>query len=156
MVGFRRTINQESGQNILRLMMGNLSTFWLVVSTQVINNIIYINSLRPWQSSGPSQKVDRARPVGRNFLFPEFSFERSVVSGPEFPVPRVFFSKICGFGARHSSRPGPAGFWSGWARSVGISCSQSFPLKDLWFPGRNFLFPEAAPISGRIVATNSS
>jgi hypothetical protein len=30
-------------------------------------------------------------PVGRNFLFPEFSFKRSVGSGPEFPVPRVFF-----------------------------------------------------------------
>jgi hypothetical protein len=36
-------------------------------------------------------QADRAQPVGRNFLFPEFSFKRSVVSGPEFPVPRVFF-----------------------------------------------------------------
>jgi len=40
--------------------------------------------------------VDRARPV----LFLEFSFKRSVVSGPEFLVPRVFFQKICGFRAR--------------------------------------------------------
>ncbi len=42
-------------------------------------------------------QADRARPVGRNFLFPEFSFKRSVVSGPEFPVPRVFKKKICDF-----------------------------------------------------------
>jgi hypothetical protein len=80
-------------------------------------------------------------------LFPEFSFKISVVSelgvqanrarsvfeavGPdrsEFPIPKVFFQKICGF----------------WA---GISCSQSFLSKDLWFLGQNFLFPEAAPIS---------
>jgi hypothetical protein len=60
---------------------------------------------------------------GRNFLFPEFSFKRSVVSRSEFFVPRVFFQKICGFQA-------------------GISCSQSFLSKDLWFLGRNFLFPE--------------
>jgi hypothetical protein len=76
---------------------------------------------------------------GRNFLFPEFSFKRSVVSelgvqadrarpvfeaaGPgrlEFPIPKVFFSK------------------------------------DLWFSGWNFLFLEPAPISGRTVATDSS
>ncbi len=36
-------------------------------------------------------QADRARPVGQNFLFPEFSFKKSVVSGPEFLVPRVFF-----------------------------------------------------------------
>ncbi len=36
-------------------------------------------------------QADRARPVSQNFLFPEFSFKRSVVSGPKFPVPRVFF-----------------------------------------------------------------
>jgi hypothetical protein len=60
----------------------------------------------------------------------------------KFHVPRVFFQKICGFRA-------------------GISCSQSFLLKDLWFRssafrpiglgqflkqlgpvGRNFLFPK--------------
>jgi len=64
-------------------------------------------------------QADRGRPV----LFLEFSFKRSVVSGPEFPIPRVFFQKICGFRA-------------------GISYSQSFLSKDLWFPGRNFLFPE--------------
>ncbi len=46
---------------------------------------------------------------GRNFLFPEFSFKRSVVSGPEFPVPKIFFQKICGFGAQRSGRPvGPS------------------------------------------------
>jgi hypothetical protein len=43
---------------------------------------------------------------GRNFLFREFSFKRSVVSGPEFPIPKVFFQKICGFRARRSGRPG--------------------------------------------------
>jgi hypothetical protein len=43
--------------------------------------------------------------------------------GPAHLVLRVFFQKICGF----------------WAE---ISCSQSFLSKDLWFLGRNFLFPE--------------
>jgi hypothetical protein len=32
--------------------------------------------------------LKRLGPVGRNFMFPEFSFKRSVVSGPEFLVPR--------------------------------------------------------------------
>jgi hypothetical protein len=40
--------------------------------------------------------AERARLV----LFSEFSFKRSMVSGPKFFVPRVFFQKICGFRAR--------------------------------------------------------
>jgi hypothetical protein len=40
--------------------------------------------------------ADWAWPV----LFSEFSFKRSVVFGPKFLVPRVFFQKICGFRAR--------------------------------------------------------
>jgi hypothetical protein len=72
-------------------------------------------------------QADRARPV----------FEAARPGWSEFPIPRVFFQKICGFRA-------------------GISCSQSFLSKDLWFLGRNFLFPEAAPISKRTVAMDSS
>jgi hypothetical protein len=59
--------------------------------------------------------ADQARLI----LFSEFSFKRSVVFEPEFPIPRVFFQKICGFRAR-------------------ISCSQSFVSKDLWFPSSAF------------------
>jgi len=39
--------------------------------------------------------------------------------GPAHPVLRIFFQKICGFRA-------------------GISCSQSFLSKDLWFPSLAF------------------
>ncbi len=41
-----------------------------------------------FRPTGPGWFLKRLGPVGRNFLFPEFSFKRSVVSGPEFPVPR--------------------------------------------------------------------
>jgi len=41
-----------------------------------------------FRPTGPGRFLKRLGPVGRNFLFPKFSFKRSVVSGPEFPVPR--------------------------------------------------------------------
>jgi len=62
-----------------------------------------------FRPTGLGRFLKRLGPVDRNFLFPKFSFKRSVVSGPEFPVPKVFFQKICGF----------------WAR---ISCFQRSPL----------------------------
>jgi len=63
--------------------------------------ILYINSLRP-SVKELGFHADRARLVP----FSEFSFKRSVISGPKFPVPRIFFQKICGFRARRTSRPG--------------------------------------------------
>jgi hypothetical protein len=84
-------------------------------------SIPYINSLRP-SVTKLGFHADWARLV----LFSEFSFKRSVVSGPEFFVLRVFFSKDLWFpsSAFKPTGPGP---------SVGISYSQSFLLKDLCY-----------------------
>jgi hypothetical protein len=127
------SLNQQNAISFAPLFVVANST---IAHTKMTISILYINSLRvrPWWSSGftpigPGPSCSQSFLSkdmwfsGRNFLFPEFSFKRSMVFRSEFFVPRVFFQKICGF-------------------QVGIFCSQSFFSKDLWFPGRNFLFPK--------------